>query len=145
MPPLFLAILLALPLSLSAAGACAQAETPIVVVAGEGSAIPALSKEQAEQLYLGRASTLLGGTPVSLADLPPGATRDRFYAGLTGKNPSQIRAHWSRMVFTGRALPPREVADAEQLRSLLAADPNLIGYLPAAAANDHLKILLRLP
>ena len=145
MPRLFLAILLALPPSLSVTAAFAQAETLIVVVAGEGSAISGLSREQAEQLYLGRASTLHGGTPVSLADLPPGPTRDRFYARLTGKNPSQIRAHWSRMVFTGRALPPREVADADQLRSLLATEPNLIGYLPAAAADDRLKILLRLP
>lgn len=145
MPHLFLSILLALPPSLSAMAAFAQAETPIVIVAGEGSAIAELSKAQAEQLYLGRASTLPGGTPVSLADLPPGPTRDRFYARLTDKNPSQIRAHWSRMVFTGRALPPREVADTEQLRSLLAADPNLIGYLPAAAVEGPLKILLRLP
>lgn len=145
MPRLFLAIILALTPTLSVTEAFAQAEAPIVIVAGAGSAISELSKEQAEQLYLGRVSALRGGTPVSLADLPPGPTRDRFYARLTGKNPSQIRAHWSRMVFTGRALPPREVTDAEQLRALLAADPDLIGYLPATAADDRLKILLRLP
>lgn len=145
MSRLFLAILLALTATLSVTMAFGQAEAPIVIVAGAGSAISELSKEQAEQLYLGRASTLRGGTPVSLADLPPGPTRDRFYARLTGKNPSQIRAHWSRMVFTGRALPPREVADAEQLRALLAAEPDLIGYLPVAAADERLKILLRLP
>ena len=145
MPRLFLAIVLALTSALSMTGACAQTDVPIVIVAGAASAISELSKEQAEQLYLGRASMLRGGTPVSLADLPPGPTRDRFYATLTGKNPSQIRAHWSRMVFTGRALPPREVTGAEQLRSLLAANPDLIGYLPATAADDRLKILLRLP
>ncbi len=145
MPRLFLAIVFALTLALSMTEAFAEAEAPIVIVAGAASAISELSKEQAEQLYLGRASTLRDGTAVSLADLPPGPTRDRFYARLTGKNPSQIRAHWSRMVFTGRALPPREVTDAEQLRSLLAANPDLIGYLPATAADDRLKILLRLP
>ncbi len=145
MPRLFLAIVFALTLALSMTEAFAEAEAPIVIVAGAASAISELSKEQAEQLYLGRASTLRDGTAVSLADLPPGPTRDRFYARLTGKNPSQIRAHWSRMVFTGRALPPREVTDTEQLRSLLAANPDLIGYLPATAADDRLKILLRLP
>jgi len=144
-PRLFLAIVFALTLALSMTEAFAEAEAPIVIVAGAASAISELSKEQAEQLYLGRASTLRDGTAVSLADLPPGPTRDRFYARLTGKNPSQIRAHWSRMVFTGRALPPREVTDTEQLRSLLAANPDLIGYLPATAADDRLKILLRLP
>ena len=145
MSSIVLAILLALPLSLPTAEAQAQAEAPIVLVAGPATAIPPLSKEQAAQLYLGRASTLPGDTAVSLADLPAGPTRDRFYARLTGKNASQIRAHWSRMVFTGRALPPREVADIDELLALLAADPNLIGYLPAADAEGRVKILLRLP
>ena len=144
MPPVSaarLGVLIALPLTLFAAGAPAQ----VVVVGGPRTAVPELSREQAEQLYLGRARTLPDGNAVSLADLPAGPTRDLFYEQLTGKNPSQIRAHWSRMVFTGRALPPREVTDADQLRSLVAADPTLIGYLPAAAADGRVKILLRLP
>lgn len=137
MSRLIFAILLALPLSL--------AQAQMVVVGGPRTLIPDLSREQAEQLYLGRARALPDGMPVSLADLPAGPSRDLFYAQLTGKNPSQVRAHWSRMVFTGRALPPREVTDADQLRALLAEDPNLIGYLPAADADRRVKILLRLP
>jgi hypothetical protein len=38
-------------------------------------------------------------------DLPNGQVRDEFYLKLTGKNPAQIQAYWSRLVFTGRALP----------------------------------------
>lgn len=117
----------------------------IVIVGGAHGAIKSLSRQDAEQLYLGRARTLPDGTAVAVADLPPGTTRDRFYESLTGKNPSQIRAHWSRMVFTGRALPPQEASSVAELRSRVAADPNLIGYLPAADADATLKVLLYLP
>lgn len=122
---------------------CALAQ--IVIVSGAKSPLAELTLTQAEQFYLGRAHSLPDGVAVTLADLPPGPLRDQFYQRLTGKNPSQIRAHWSRMVFTGRALPPQEAADIEQLRAWLNAKPNMIGYLPSAEADSRVRVLLRLP
>ncbi|NMG00326.2 hypothetical protein GPA27_23395 [Aromatoleum toluolicum] len=125
------------------AAPCALAQ--IVIVAGARSPLPDLTPEQAEQFYLGRAHTLPDGSVVTLADLPTGAVRDQFYQQLTRKNANQIRAHWSRMVFTGRALPPQQAESVAQLRLWLAAQPNLIGYMPAAEADGRVRVLLRLP
>lgn len=125
-------------------GAEPGAGPEIVVVAGPASPIESLSAQQAAQLYLGRVQHLADGTPVTLADLPAGALRDRFYEQLTGRNPAQIRAYWSRMVFTGRALPPTEVANVDELRTRLASDPQLIGYMPAKIAGNDVRVLLRL-
>ncbi|MCK0511766.1 hypothetical protein [Aromatoleum buckelii] len=134
-------ILVAAALMLFAPLAVAQ----ILIVTGARGAIGELSRQQAEQLYLGRTRSLPDGTPVTLADLPAGSVRDRFYEQLTGKNPSQIRAYWSRMVFTGRALPPQQVGNVRELGALLMANPNVIGYLPAADADSRMKVLLELP
>ncbi|ANQ83764.1 hypothetical protein dqs_0689 [Azoarcus olearius] len=117
----------------------------LVLVAARSGPIPALSREEAEQLYLGRRTTLADGTPVSLVDLPAGAARDSFYQELTGKNPSQTRAYWSRLVFTGRALPPREAATVAEARDWIATRPGTIGYLPVGSPDDRLRVLLRLP
>lgn len=116
----------------------------VLLVTARTSTIETLSRNEAEQLYLGRRATL--ATRISmLVDLPPGKTRDAFYRKLTGKNPTQIRAHWSRMVFTGRALPPREVADASEAYRLLLENRNAIAYLPEHYANDpELRVLFRL-
>lgn len=133
--------LLATLLMLCAAAASAE----MLVVAGARSPLPELSRDTLEQLYLGRTRNLDDGTPVLLTDLPTGALRDTFYRKLTGKNPAQIRAHWSRMVFTGRALPPQEAADAEELRRWLAANPQMIGYLAPGDLDNRLRVLLRLP
>lgn len=117
----------------------------LVLVASGRSSASELSHERAENLYLGNTTTLADGTPVKLIDLPNGALRDDFYLKLTGKNPAQIRAYWSRQVFTGRALPPREASSIAEARQWLADTPNLIGYLERADVPTGTRILLRLP
>lgn len=137
-------------LALTVALACApapdgHARTPLALVSAAAGPVTALDRDTAEQLYLGRRSNLSDGTAVQLIDLPAGPERDRFYLGLTGKNPSQIRAYWSRLVFTGRVQPPREAADVAAARRLLGEIPGAIAYLPLEAADSpQLRILLRL-
>lgn len=121
----------------------ATALSQTVLVSASDSAITHISREEAEQLYLGRLSALRDGTPVRLLDLAPGPSRNAFYQRLIGKNPTQTRAYWSRIVFTGRARPPREVAGPEELRNALNQDPNLIGYLPVGELAPDLRVLLR--
>ncbi|MBT9496101.1 MAG: hypothetical protein IV103_02165 [Zoogloea sp.] len=116
----------------------------IVVVASNRSGPIELTREQAEKLYLGRSVTLGDGTPISLVDLPNGTLRDDFYLKLTGKNPAQIQAYWSHLVFTGRALPPREAASVAEARQWLGNTPNLIGYLDRTDLTSNMRILIRL-
>jgi len=132
---------------LAGMGGSAVAAEPVEIqlVSARSGQITTLSADEAEQLFLGRRTTLSNGTPVKLIDLPAGLARDRLYLLLTGKNPIQTRAYWSRQVFTGRALPPREAASLQQARDWLADTPDAIGYLPAGIADNRLQVLLRLP
>lgn len=132
-------------LTASAFFASGEAMADIVLVTAADGPIVQISREEAEQLFLGRLSALRDGTPVRLLDLPTGAIRDDFYLKLIGKNSIQTRAYWSRMVFTGRARPPREVADEAELRALMARDANLIGYVAESELTPDLRVLLRLP
>lgn len=135
------ALLLGGMLALAATAHAAE----VMLVTSASSSISSLTVEEASQLYLGRRTMLSDGTPVTLFDLPSGPTRDRFYELLTGKNPNQIRAYWSRQVFTGRALPPREAKNALDLPTLLSNDSAAIGYLPEGPIDPKLRILLKLP
>ena len=140
-PRPWIALLAALLLALVPSAARAD----ILIVTAADSAIEQLSRDEAEQLYLGRKASLSASTPLQLLDLPPGELRDQFYRLLTGKNPIQTRAYWSRMVFTGRALPPTESANVSDAHRILLENPNAIAYLPATYAEDpSLRVLLRL-
>jgi len=49
------------------------------------------------------------------------------------------------MVFTGRALPPKESGGEQDTRRLLLETPGAVGYLSSSYADDPaLRILLRL-
>jgi hypothetical protein len=123
----------------------ATAPPDIQLVTAATSHVTALSAEEATQLFLGQRTTLQDGTPVTLIDLPAGPERTYAYQALTGKNPVQIRANWSRLVFSGRTRPPLEAHNQREALELLAQTPNAIGYLPASIHDKRLKVLLRLP
>jgi hypothetical protein len=127
------ALLLVLALTLWQGAAHAEG---VVLVSARAGDITTLDRELATQLYLGRSTTLPDGRSVRLIDLPAGPERDLFYQQLTSKNPSQIRAYWSRLVFTGRAHPPQEALDIDDAVRRVLADRNALAYLPATAA-DH--------
>lgn len=132
-------------LAIFAALVAADLRAEIVVVASQRSGAIELSREQAEKLFLGRATTLSDGTPVKLVDLPNGTTRDDFYLKLTNKNPAQIVAYRSRLVFNGRAIPPVEADNVAEARQWLVETPNLIGYLERSDLAPGMRVLLRLP
>ena len=123
-------------------GLAGNAFAELAIVSAPDGIVTDLSRSQAERLYLGRTSTLPDNTPVKLIDLPPGPERDRFYLLLTGKNPVQTRAYWSRQVFTGRALPPRQASSVDEMREWVRSEPNAIGYLPTEAVDARVRILL---
>jgi hypothetical protein len=120
-------------------------EANIQIVVAADSEIDAITLEEATQLFLGRRTSLENGIRVTLVDLPSGPVRNQLYQTLTGKNPVQVKAYWSRLVFSGRIRPPFEAVNQEEARAWLLTHANAIGYLPATVSDSRLKVLLTLP
>lgn len=109
----------------------------VVVVMGPGAT--ALSKDQVANAYLGRTFDL------KLVDLPEGnATRDAFYKKATDRDAAQIKAVWSRVVFSGKGQAPAVQADASAVKRAVAADPKALGYIDKAAVDGSVKVVLTL-
>jgi hypothetical protein len=114
----------------------------VAVVAGSSSGVPVLTREQVVDIYLGRLTTLPGGVTVIPLDLPEDSpARHEFYNRIIGKSAAQLRAYWAKMTFTGRGTPPKEVPSSAELKRLLVANPNMLGYLGAAEMEPSLKKL----
>ena len=114
----------------------------VVAVVSSKSAMPALSKSQIEDIFFGRATHLPAGLQAVPLDQAEGsAAREEFYARVAGKSPAQMKAYWSRIIFTGRGQPPKEVASDAALRKRLAEDPTTIGYIDASRVNDSVRVV----
>jgi ABC-type phosphate transport system substrate-binding protein len=113
----------------------------MVVVVAVNAPVEALTREQVADLFLGRAKTFPNGSvaiPIDVQDDPLYAD---FHLRLCERTPKQLQAHWAKMVFAGRANPPRNVP-LESVRNLVAKNPNLIGYLPREALDSSVKTVL---
>lgn len=118
-------------------GICFAALADIVVVVNPSNV--GLSKDQLSNLYLGRSFEL---KPL---DLPEGsAMRDQFYKKLTDRDPSQIKAIWARVVFTGKGQSPVMLPDSEAIKKAVATDAKAVGYMDKAAVDGTVKVVLTL-
>jgi ABC-type phosphate transport system substrate-binding protein len=106
----------------------------VVVVVNAKSAEATMSKEQVAQVFLGKSTAM---TPVDQSE--SAAVRTEFYKKVTDKDPSQVKSLWSKLVFTGKASMPKEVADSAAVKKAVAADPKAIGYIEKSAVDASVK------
>ena len=84
----------------------------VAVIVSAKNPASSLTKEQASDLFLGKATSFPGGGSASPVDLPESSpVREDFYSKVTGKSASQAKSYWSKMVFTGKGTPPKELSD----------------------------------
>jgi hypothetical protein len=116
----------------------------LVVVTAKQSTIEALTETEVRQLFSGQLRSI-NGQRLQPLDLPSrDRNREEFYRKLMGRSPDQMRAYWTRLIFTGQGQPPREVAGTGELNTLISSSTDYVGYLPAAELNPGLKVLFRL-
>jgi len=109
-----------------------------VVVIGNPASVP-LTKEQVADLFLGKSQGM------KLIDQPASAPiKAAFYQQVSGHDLSQVKATWSRLIFTGKAQPPKEMADSAAVKKAVAADPKTIGYIEKSAVDGSVKVVLDL-
>jgi ABC-type phosphate transport system substrate-binding protein len=119
----------------------AQADVAIVVSARSG--ISALTAEQVSDIFLGKVKTLPNGTAVKPVDLPVSDdARAAFTKRVLGRSEGQLKAYWSRLVFTGAGLPPKEAHDGDEVKALIESDPSVIGYMSPDQINSSVKVVL---
>lgn len=128
-----------LALALSAGAIAAD----VVAVVSSKSSVTALSANQVADIFLGKANRFPDGSQAVPIDQAEGsAARDAFYAKVTGKSAAQLKAHWSKIIFTGRGQPPREVANSIEAKKRIADDPRAIGYIDQGLVDGSVRVLL---
>lgn len=114
----------------------------IVVVVSQDNAVEAISRSDLADIYLGRRSQFPDGSPaVPIDQRESSAAYPRFYADYLDQTPTQVRSHWSRLIFTGRGQPPRSVPDGQAMADAVADDPRAVGYMDAERVDNRLRVV----
>jgi ABC-type phosphate transport system substrate-binding protein len=127
-------------LLLLAAGPAAAQE--VVAVVSARSPITALNADQVADIFLGKATRFPDGTrAVPIDQTEESEVRDRFYALYARKSPSQVKAHWAKIIFTGRGHPPVQVPNSAEAKKAIAGNPRAIGYIDARSVDTSVRVL----
>lgn len=127
-------------LALSLMGLSSAAMAEIVIVVNPSNAATKMLPSQAEQFFLGK-STMF--TPIDQAESSP--IRAEFYKKVAGKDLAQVKALWSKLVFTGKASLPKEYNSHADVKKAVASDPNAIAYIDKSAVDSSVKVIATLP
>ena len=112
-------------------GPCLATDLVVIVNPAAGT----LTKDQVSDVFLGKSQAL---TPLDLPESSP--VRALFYPKATRRDLPQVKATWSRIVFTGKGQVPRELADAAAIKKAVSADPKAIGYIERSSLDSTVKV-----
>ncbi|MBN8503548.1 MAG: hypothetical protein J0L58_03665 [Burkholderiales bacterium] len=119
------------------------AQAQVVVIVNPSSSTSTLNADQVANIYLGKSNSMPGGGSAVPANLPETSpTRDAFFSKVTGKQSAQVKAIWSRLVFSGKAAPPKEFASTAEVKKFVSSTPDAIGYIEKSAADSSVKVVL---
>ena len=125
-------------------GATVWAE-PVVVV-NAASAITKLGQDDVVNIFLGRYRRLpTGETAVPIDQPESAALRAEFYRKLVNKEPNEISAYWSRLLFSGKTAPPLQAVTGNDVMVLLASQPGGIAYMDRTQVDKRFRIVMEFP
>lgn len=122
--------------SLLTLSASAFAELVVIVHPSNDSA---LSAKQVQRIFLGKEKKFANGTAVVPINQATNDLRSQFDSNVLGRSSTQVSAYWSKLVFTGKGIPPKEVADDAAVIAAVAADAGAIGYVDSASVTGAVK------
>ena len=128
---------------LLAAATTAPARAELVVIVSARNPLVALRPDQVADIFLGQIGNFPDGAEAVALDQSIGSPlRDIFYAKVASKTPALVKAYWTKMIFTGRGQPPKELPNSAAVRKQVADNPNLIGYIDRSAMDPSVKAVL---
>ena len=119
----------------------AFAEVAVIVNPANADAI---TKDDIQKIYLAKTKTFPGGKTAIPVDQAEGsAVRVEFVTKVIEKDEAQMKSYWSRLIFTGKGVPPKVAANDAEVKDMVARNPDVIGFIDAAAADATVKVVAK--
>ena len=116
------------------------AETVVIVHPSNTSVN--LSKSEVKRLFLIKNDTFSDGSMATPVDQTANTDfRNAFYKSVTNKNQAQMKSYWSKMIFSGKASPPKVMANDAAVKAWVASNPSGIGYIESSQVDETVKVV----
>lgn len=114
-----------------------------VVIVHPESGVATLSVKQTRSIFLGKSSKFPGGKKAIAIHQHEGTpSHIEFAEKVLGKNQSQLKSYWTKLVFSGKGLPPKSVADDLAVIDFVEKTPGAVGYVGSSVVDSKVTIVL---
>lgn len=122
------------------------AKAEIVVIVSDKNPTSTVSQAEVEKIFLGKLKLFPDGSSAIPLDQPEKSPeKSTFYEKAMNKSDTQLRAYWSRIIFTGSGAPPKAVESSADMVKLVAENPNTIGYVDKSLVAPGVKVVWEVP
>lgn len=95
-----------------------------------------------KRIYLGKIKTFANGDKVTVLTLEDGAPETaQFHQSALKKSNSQFKAYWSKMAFTGKGTPPKDISSSADMINAIKSDTSAIGFVDSSAVTGDVKVI----
>jgi ABC-type phosphate transport system substrate-binding protein len=141
---LFLAFVL--PLLIAAIVAPARADSkpppPYVVIVHVSNPNAGMPRRFVADAFLKKSTRWTDGSVIRPVDLPAdSSTRAHFSDDVLNRSVAAVKSYWQQMIFSGRDVPPPELANDDEVVRYVAQNAGAIGYVSGAAQLSGVKPL----
>ncbi len=127
-------------------GIVGPASAALAIIAHPSNPLEGITADQVAMIYLGKTDRFPSGQRAVPVDQSEGsAERAKFYRSVVGKDPTELTTYWSKLIFTGKGQPPREIGNDEAVKQWVASHPNGLGYVDGNVLDRTVKVLLIIP
>ena len=100
-----------------------------------------INKASIKKIFLGKTNSFLNGQKAVPIEMAPGELRKEFLKKVLRKGDGQLASYWSRMMFSGKATPPKTFDTSDEIKELVSANPNIIGFIDSDKVDNTVKVV----
>ncbi|MCP3979394.1 MAG: hypothetical protein GY716_08700 [bacterium] len=106
----------------------------IEVIVHPDTNVTSISKSELSKIFFKRLRTWADHTPaVPIDQVPESPARQQFTRLVHNRSVVSVEVYWKRLIFSGRAGPPRELPDDEAVVAFVRSTPGAVGYVGTSA------------
>ena len=140
-----LKLLAAMAAAVLSLGTSITAQAALAIIAHPSNPVSGISADHAQRIFLGKTSEFANGRPAAPVDQTAGAARAKFLKSVLQKDEGELKGYWSKLMFSGKGQPPKEVGGDAAVKAWVAGNPEAIGYVDGKFVDGSVKVLLIIP
>ncbi len=114
----------------------------VEIIVHPGNDITSVTKAELSKIFLKRLRTWADGTlAVPVDQVPDSSSRREFTGSIHERRVVNVEVYWKRMIFSGRAAPPPEMADDHAVIEFVRNTPGAVGYVSKLTRLEGVRSL----